>query len=98
MNSYVLFNKKLKMPLTRINEEYHIENKPALILGLVHLLGCLTFLIISSYIGIEMWLVSLISASSLLICTFILCLIKKKDWSYLSESFKKLPYPLIPFF
>ena len=95
---FLIFNHKLRKPLTPIEEECHIENKPALIIGLVHLFTCLTFLIISSYINVEMWLISLICASSLLVSAVFMCLITKKNWNYISESLKKLPYPLIPFF
>ena len=95
---FLVFNHKLKLPLKIVNEEYHIENKPALIIGLLHLVTCLVFLIISSYIDAEMWIISLICACSLLVCVAILCLITKKNWNYISESVKKLPYALIPFF
>ena len=95
---FLIFNKKLRMPLKQIEEECHIENKVALIIGLVHLLTCLICLIISSYINVEMWLISLICASSLLTSATFMCLITKKNWHYITESLKKLPYPLIPFF
>ena len=45
-----------------------------------------------------MWLISLICATSLIVGFTIMCLFTKKNWNYLSGSFKKLPYPLIPFF
>lgn len=95
---FLIFRRKLKMPLQLNNEEYHIENKPALIIGLAHLITCLVFLIISSYIHVEMWLISLICASSLLIINIAICLFTKKNWHYVKEPIKKLPYPLIPFF
>ena len=95
---FLIFRRKLKMPLQMNNEEYHIENKPALIIGLAHLVTCLVFLIISSYIHVEMWLISLICASSLLIINIAICLFTKKNWHYVKEPIKKLPYPLIPFF
>ena len=95
---FLIFNHKLKTPLELEENEVHIENKVALILGLAHLAVCLIFLVISSYINVEMWLISLICATSLLISTTIMCLITKKNWNYIGESFKKLPYPLIPFF
>ena len=94
----LVFFRKLKTPLQVIEEEVHIENKVALFVGLGHLLTCLVFLIISSYIHVEMWLISLICASSLLLFTLVMCLITKKDWNYLTGSLKKLPYSLIPFF
>ena len=95
---FLVFNHKLRVPLEIVNEEVHIENKPALIIGIVHLATCLLFLIISSYINLEMWIVSLVAASSLLTITFFMCLFTKKNWNYLTESIKKLPYALIPFF
>ena len=94
----LLFQKKLRVPLEPSEEEVHIENKPALIIGLIHLIVCLVFLVISSYINVEMWIIALICASSLLISAITLCLITKKNWNYVTESFQKLPYPLIPFF
>ena len=95
---FLIFNHKLKTPLQIEETDVHVENKVALILGLSHLGVCLIFLVISSYINVEMWLISLICVTSLLISTTIMCLITKKNWNYIGESFKKLPYPLIPFF
>lgn len=95
---FALFYKKLKEPITIHNEEYHIESKLDVIVGLAHLFVCLVFLIISSYIHIEMWLISLICASSLLIFVIINRLVTKKHWNYVTDSLKRLPYPLIPFF
>ena len=94
----LIFFRKLRTPLEIVEEEVCIENKVALFVGLGHLLTCLVFLIISSYIHVEMWLISLICATSLLLFTLVVCLITKKDWNYLTGSLKKLPYPLIPFF
>ena len=95
---FLIFNHKLKNPLQVEEEEAHIENKPALIIGLSHLVVCLVFLIISSYINIEMWIISLSCAVSLLLSSTIMSVITKKNWNYITGSFKKLPYQLIPFF
>lgn len=95
---YLLFFKKLREPLN--NDEVitvHIESKIDLIIGSLHLLVCLIFLIISPYLHIEMWLISAICALSLLVFSLILRLIRKKEWNYLGDSFKRLPYQLIPF-
>ena len=94
----LLFHRKLQMPLQSNTEECHIENKPALIIGLIHLVTCLVFLVISSYINVEMWIIALICASSLLLSATVMSLITKKNWNYVTESVQKLPYPLIPFF
>ena len=95
---FLLFKNKLKDHIEPAHEDEMIENIPALIIGLAHLIVCLVFLVISSYIGVEMWLISLICASSLLVMSIVLCLITKKDWNHVYGSLKKLPYQLIPFF
>lgn len=95
----LLFHRSLKEKITHIEEDqFTINNKATLIVGVVHLLVCLVFLIISSYINVEMWLISAICAGSLLIYTIMYALITKRDWNYVAGAAKKLPYPLIPFF
>ena len=95
---HLLFHKKLKEPLSHedINCN-HIESKFDLIVGISHLAICLIFLIISPYIGLDMWLISLICASSLLIFVLITRLVRRKQWYFLINSLKRLPYQLIPF-
>lgn len=95
---FLLFRKALKSPISINEDNYVIPSKVDLIIGVVHLITCLVFLIISSYINLEMWLISLICASSLLVITLIMRLVTKKNWSFMTGSLKRLPYPLIPFF
>ena len=95
---YLLFRKSLKEPLSNEEKvEVHIDSKVDLIIGSAHLLVCLIFLVISPYIGIEMWLVALICSASLLLISLITRIITKKEWIYLADCFKRLPYQLIPF-
>ena len=95
---FLIFRKSLKEPLSEEEKEIvHIDSKLDLIIGSAHLFVCLVFLIISPYIGIEMWLVAAICAASLLLSSFIIRLITKKNWIYLGDCFKRLPYQLIPF-
>ena len=95
---HLLFRKRLKEPLSHDNvEPYHIESKVDLIVGISHLTICLIFLIISPYIHLDMWLISLICASSLLLFVLITRLIKRREWHYLTNPLKRLPYQLIPF-
>lgn len=93
----LVFMKPLKESITIDKEEIHIESKVDLIIGIVHLVTCLAFLVISSYIDIEMWLVALIAASSLFLCVIIWRLITRRHWDYLLDSAERLPYQLIPF-
>ena len=96
---FLLFKNKLKDQIEiDTNEEVLIKDKVLLIVGVIHLISCLMCLIISNYIHFEMWLISLIFASSLLIFVIIMSIIKKENWSVLLNGGKRLPYPLIPFF
>lgn len=95
---FLLFFRKLKEPLTASDVEARVEDKPALIVGVIHLLICLIFLIISSYLNLEMWLISAICAGSLLLFMLIYSIFKKANWVVVGGSLKRLPYPLIPFF
>lgn len=96
---FLLFRKKLSEQTTALDLEIEkIENLPMLINGVVHLLTCLVFLVIANYINIEMWLISLICAGSLLISTLIIGLITRKNLIYIPGALKRLPYPLAPFF
>ncbi len=94
----LLFHKKLKLQISISEEETKIENMPLLFIGIAHLAICLVFLIISSYINFEMWLISLIAAGSLLLFSIGFGLYSKENWKYLTGSLKRLPYQLIPFF
>ena len=95
---YLMFRKSLKEPLNNDEKvEVHIESKLDLIIGAAHLLVCLVFLVISPYIGFEMWLIALICAASLLTISLIIRIVTKREWIYLSDCFKRLPYQLIPF-
>ena len=95
---YLLFRKKLGQVLSCENcEAVHIESKFDLIVGVAHLLVCLVFLIISPYIHLDMWLISWICAASLLVFVIITRLVRRKQWHYLTNPLKRLPYQLIPF-
>ncbi len=98
---YLLFRKELKKPIQPKVEDVKIINKPIMIVGVVILVTCTILLSISSYIHIEMYLICLISASLLLLFSFIysLCasISKKKQFSVFFNSIKRLTYSLIPF-
>ncbi|MGM9858114.1 MAG: SLC13 family permease [Bacilli bacterium] len=93
----LIFRKQLKTPLNIETEVVKIQNKVVLILGLIHLGICLILLIISSYISLDMWLISLCCALSLILSIIIYSLIKKEKFTILLNTFKRLPWDLIPF-
>jgi arsenical pump membrane protein len=95
---FLLFRKQLLTKIEVTEDDFHIESKFDLWVGVVHLAICLVFLIVSSYINIEMWIVSLSCAGSLMIFNLVTRIVTKKNWIYITESLKRLPYQLIPFF
>ncbi len=94
---YLLFRKKLSEPISGTAERDCVEDKPALILGLVHLGVCTVLLAISSYIHVEMWLVALCSAGSLFLFELVLSLIRRRRPRALLGCLKRAPWQLVPF-
>jgi len=94
---FLLFRKKLKEPIPAEPEEVVIKDKLSLWVGIAHLAVCTILLAISSYIGIEMWIVSLCAAGSLLLYNVIISLIRRQKPEALLGCMKRAPYQLIPF-
>ena len=92
----LIFHKSLKKEIEKVYEDVRIDSKVEVIVAALHLLVCLIFLIISSYINVEMYLVSLFTALTLIICLIIFKIIKKKDHTLL-RSVRRVPYELVPF-
>lgn len=93
----ILFYKDLKKKINVFDlDEPEIENKFICITSGIHLILCTILLAISNYISLEMWLICLIFAISLLI--FLICYsIKTKKKKYLRGTIRRIPYSLIPF-
>ena len=94
----LIFHKQLKQPIQSNDIVYPIEDRVPVIVGLSVLGTCLVFLIISSYINLEMWLISLVCAATLLLFMLIFSCFKKNNFAHVKETGKRLPYQLIPFF
>ena len=94
---YLLFKKYLEQDLNITSLENITLDKPLLIIGLIHLCSCTIILVISSYINLEMWMITLGFAISLLICILIYKLLNKTKKVYLTNTLKRIPYQLIPF-
>ena len=93
----LIFRNKLKEPIQVEQEEAIIKNKTLLMIGLFNLIACTVLLAISSYINLNMWLVSLCFCLSLIISCVIYTLIKKEKPIILFNTLKRAPWNLIPF-
>ncbi len=93
---FIIFKKKLTEKMCVNNEEITIkQDNFMMVISLFHLGLCTILLAISSYIKLEMWLISLCFAISLFIITTFYSLFKKNR--ILLHSLKRVPYNLIPF-
>lgn len=94
---FLLFRKKLKEPIPANAEEVIIEDKLSLFVGIAHLAVCTVLLAISSYIGLEMWIVSVCAMGSLFLFNAIIFIIRRNKPTALLGCVKRAPYQLIPF-
>lgn len=94
---YLFFRKKLSDEIKAEPEEIKLTDRLSLWVGIVHLAVCTVILAIGSYIGIEMWLVSLLSMTSLFLCSIVISLFRKKTPKTLLSCLKRAPWELVPF-
>ena len=94
---FLIFRKSLKAPLQASELEVTIRNVPALVVGVTGLGVCTVLLIISSYIGLHMWIVCLWSAGAVMVGSVICLLAKKQSLHPLKKTAKRMPWHLVPF-
>ena len=94
----LLFAKQLAVPM-QFTDEVHptLTDKTEVAVGTAHLVVCLVLLAVGSYIGLEMWLVSVALALSLCVFTEVISIARHAKPTVLWHALKRLPYQLIPF-
>ncbi|MDE7213355.1 MAG: hypothetical protein K2N42_02120, partial [Anaeroplasmataceae bacterium] len=94
---FLIFRKSLKKPMEEFTQKVELPNLFLLIIGLIHLFTTTVLLAIASYINLEMWIISLSFASSLLIITTVYLCIKKERMKILKYTLLRAPWSLVPF-
>jgi arsenical pump membrane protein len=94
---YLSFRKKLSAPMQVTEDEVVIDDKLSLWVGIIHLAACTILLAISSYINLDMWLVALCAAVSLMVISTIISLVRKNKFTHILHTIKRIPYQLVPF-
>lgn len=94
---FLIFKNKLREPISAEPEAVELADKLQLTVGIIHLAVCTVILAVGSYIGVEMWLVSLIAALSLFLCTAAISAAQKKRPAALISCLRRAPWELIPF-
>lgn len=93
----LLFSKDLKKEIKIFElEKSKIKNNFIYKVSLIHLTCATLMLVISNYINLEMWVIALLFATSLLLFILIYS-IKNKNKEYILLPIKRIPYNLIPF-
>ena len=93
----MIFRKPLSQPISIKEEKPAIRDKGLVIIGLLHLVLCTVLLILSSYIGLEMWYITLGFAVSLFLCVTIYKKKKGLKERVLLHTIMRAPWELIPF-
>ncbi len=92
----LIFRKSLTTPTEKLEKEAHLKDKTLAIIGLTILFICTVLIAISSYIGLEMWIVSASSALILLIVVLVIRLIRKQKPQIVITTLKRVPWQMIP--
>lgn len=93
----MIFRKPLSQPISIKEEKPAIRDKGLVIIGLLHLVFCTILLILSSYIGLEMWYITLGFAVSLFLYVTIYKKKKGVKERVLLHTIMRAPWELIPF-
>jgi arsenical pump membrane protein len=94
---YLTFRKSLAAPLQAEEEKVEIGDKLSLWVGIIHLAACTILLAVGSYLNLEMWLISLCAAVSLMIFSLVIAAAKRRKPTELWGTIKRVPYQLVPF-
>ena len=95
---YLIFKNKLKEPINCDDfQEVALPKKSLAIFGACVLGVCLVLLVISDYIGVEMWAFAVLALVVLVVGCLIICAVRKEKPVELGKTFARLPYELIPF-
>ena len=94
---YLSSRKQLRTPIEGEAEEVVIKDPLSLWVGIIHLAVCTVMLALSSYIGVEMWLVSALAVLSLAFWCLVIDLSRHHIPDELVACMKRAPWQLIPF-
>lgn len=93
----LLFYKKLRQPLKQSEPATHRLDRPLVALGVIHLSLCIVFLVLSSYIDLPMWIISLVACLSLFATSIVYLLARQRSLVVVGETLKRAPLEMIPF-
>lgn len=93
----LIFRKPLSKPISPVSDTPKVRDKGLVTIGVIHLSLCTVLLVVSSYIGLEMWYITLGFALSLFLCVNIYKRTKHVRQPILRHTLARAPWELIPF-
>ena len=94
---WFLFYRKLKEPMRPTSEELRLSDKPTVGLAVAALSICIVFLILSSYLDLEMWMIAADACLVLFLVAIPELLIRRRGIGLVTQSFHRAPYDVVPF-
>lgn len=94
---YLLFRKKLSVPIDPKAERVPPLDKVTEVLGLLHLGGCIILLSLSSFLDLPMWLITCGFFLSLVICTMAVSIFRRRAPFLIAKCILRAPWDLAPF-
>ncbi len=94
---WLLFGKKLKMPICGTTPEVPPMDRPAVLLGGIALGGCILLLVFSSAIRVPMWIVSALFCLGLYVSALVMQLCRRRSLRLLWRSVSRAPFDVVPF-
>ena len=94
---WLLFRKKLEMPLHQEFTPTARPDKPMVFLGVLHLGVCILLMVLSSVLELPMWLISLAAFCSLFVSADFYLAARNRTPSILLEVIKRAPFEMAPF-
>lgn len=94
---WLIFRKRLQKPIEKSAEVHRVADLPAVIVGIAHLGVCIVLLVVSSFISVPMWLITLACFLSLYGSMTVYFLVTKKGLRLITDSFRRAPWEIVPF-
>ena len=94
---FILFHRQLQRPLIPVRAEREPLRRSGVIIGLSHFAACLILLVASSWIGLEMWGISLAVFVSLAAVAMLYGVMSHHGFGEILHTLQRLPWQLVPF-
>lgn len=92
----LIFKKQLTTPTEKLESNAGLKDKTLAIVGISFLAVCTALIALSSYFGIEMWLVAASTAVALLITVLTIRLVRRQKPEIVFATLKRVPWQMIP--